>query len=91
MNSKSTSLNLKNIESFVESPIEPEAKPVAPKTVEKRPVSPVQKRPLTPKPVFNKFLKEDAPANKNFESIMFKNTDKPKKCLPQRLMKVALI
>ena len=79
MNGKSTSLNLKNIESFVESPIEPEVKPVAVKPVEKRPAAPVQKKPAPPKPIFNKFLKEEAPANKNFESIMFKGTDKPKK------------
>lgn len=79
MNGKSTSLNLKNIESFVESPIEPETKKPTPRPMERRPMPPPQRRPVTPKPAFNQFLKEDAPGNKNFESIMFKGTDKPKK------------
>ncbi len=86
MTGKATSINLKNIESFVESPITPQQKPKAPapapapkpeKKVEKVEI----KRPVKEaKPVFNKFLKEDAPTNnKNFESIMFKNTSAPKK------------
>ncbi len=81
MNGKSTSLNLKNIESFVESPIEPASTPrkPAPRPAPPRPAAPAPKRPVAPKPAFNKFLKEETPTNKNFESIMFKGTDKPKK------------
>ncbi len=82
MNGKQTSINLKNIESFVESPIEPS------QVAERRPAPPPEKKvervvikKETPKQpqMFNEYLKEDAPTNKNFESIMFKNTPKPKK------------
>lgn len=86
MTGKATSINLKNIESFVESPITPQQKPKAPAHVpvpkpEKKVEKVEIKRPVKEtKPVFNKFLKEDAPTNnKNFESIMFKNTSAPKK------------
>jgi cell division septum initiation protein DivIVA len=82
MNGKATSINLKNIESFVESPIEHQQtqRPASAPRPEKRVEHVEIKRPVKEaKPVFNKFLKEDAPTNKNFESIMFKNNSAPKK------------
>ena len=79
MNGKTTSLNLKNIESFVESPIEPENKKTAPKLEKKEPRPAPKKQVREVKSTFNKFLKEDTTTNKNFESIMFKNTGKQKK------------
>ncbi len=75
MNGKATSLNLKNIESFVESPIEPKQEIKKPAPAPKEEKVAIKKEPTKVKPVFNEFLKEDAPTNKNFESIMFKKPD----------------
>lgn len=81
MNNKTTSLNLKNIEKFVESPIEqkqvkPAPRPIPPKPPVKQERVVIKKEPQRAEPMFDNFLKDDAPSSKNFESIMFKGNKK---------------
>ncbi len=76
MNNKTTSINLKNIEKFVESPIDhpkENKKPAPPKPAVKEEKVVIKKEAA---PIFNEYLKEDVPTAQNFESIMFKSGKK---------------
>lgn len=78
MNNKTASLSLKNIEKFVESPIEQKQQPqkVKPKPQIKEERVVIKKEQQKVEPIFDNYLKEDSPASKNFESIMFKKNKK---------------
>lgn len=78
MNNNSASISLKNIQKFVESPIEQKenAMKPAPKPFIKEEKVTVKKEVKPQATQFNQYLKEDIPTSKNFESIMFKQQAK---------------